>query len=263
MNCKNCNNTLRTDYSFCPDCGGKVVRQRITNKSLIYDFLERYFNLDNTFITTIKHMLLKPESVCGGYIDGLRKKYLNPVSMLAITLTLSGLTLFLMKKIAWESIDFGSVSYVQTSTGGEGKKKIIASTMEYSSVLFLAYIPLLAFSSFIFFNKKNYNFAEHMIISIYGITAFSIISSVYSVITLIINPQFYIDYALLYSLVMVLFCIYVAYRNSNDSIKSLFWKIPLYLLFFLICYMGVSMLTVVILMLTGEISVQDFVPKKH
>ena len=64
MNCKNCNSTLRTDYSFCPDCGAKVVRQRITNKSLIYDFLERYFNLDNTFLKTIWHMLIKPEEVC-------------------------------------------------------------------------------------------------------------------------------------------------------------------------------------------------------
>ncbi|TBN00437.1 DUF3667 domain-containing protein [Hyunsoonleella flava] len=262
MNCKNCNSTLRTDYSYCPDCGGKVVRQRITNKSLIYDFLERYFNLDNTFITTIKHMLVKPENVCGGYINGLRKKYLNPVSMLAITLTLSGLTLFLMKKIAWESIDFGSISYAQTSAGGEGTKKIMASTMEYSSLLYLAYIPVLAFAGLIFFNKKNYNFAEHMIIAIYGITAFSIVSSVYSVITLMINPQFYIDYALLYSLIMILFCAYVAYRNSKDSVKSLFWRVPLYFVFFLMGYMGLSILTMILLFLTGEVSVQDFMPKK-
>ncbi len=262
MNCKNCNNTLRTDYSYCPDCGGKVVRQRMTNKSLIYDFLERYFNLDNTFITTIKHMLVKPETVCGGYIEGLRKKYLNPVSMLAITLTLSGLVLFLMKKIAWDSIDFGSISYAQTSTGGDGTKKIMSSTMEYSSLIYLAYIPILAFSGYLFFNKKSYNFAEHMIIAIYGLTSFSIISSVYSILTLMINPQFYIDYALIYSLIMILFCIYISYRNSKDSVKSLFWRIPMYLIFFLFCYMGISLLTMVVLFFTGEISIQDFIPKK-
>ncbi|MCF7568510.1 hypothetical protein L3X37_09050 [Sabulilitoribacter arenilitoris] len=49
MNCRNCNNTLRTDFSFCPDCGSKIIRNRLTPKSLTYDFLERYFNLDNTF----------------------------------------------------------------------------------------------------------------------------------------------------------------------------------------------------------------------
>ncbi len=262
MNCKNCNNTLRTDYSYCPDCGGKVVRQRITNKSLIYDFLERYFNLDNTFLKTIWHMLIKPEEVCGGYISGLRKKYLNPVSMLAISLTASGFILFLMKKLAWGNIDFSKISYVQTSSGGAGTEKIMASTMEYSSLLFLFYIPVLAFASYVFFNKKNYNLAEHMVTAIYALTSFSIISAVYAIITLLISPQFYIDVALIYSLVMVLFCGYVAYRNSLDKKTSLFWRVPLFLMVFLVGYFGISILTLGALLITGEISFQDFMPAK-
>ncbi|GGD28633.1 DUF3667 domain-containing protein [Hyunsoonleella pacifica] len=261
MNCKNCNSTLRTDYSYCPDCGGKVVRQRITNKSLVYDFLERYFNLDNTFLKTISHMITKPEEVCGGYISGLRKKYLNPVSMLAISLTSSGFILFLMKKIAWENIDFSKVSYAQTSSGGAGTEKIMASTMEYSSLLFLFYIPVLAFASYVFFNKKNYNLAEHIVTAIYALTTFSIISSIYAIIMLLANPQFYIDTALIYSVVMVLFCVYVAYKNSQDKKTSLFWRVPLFLLFFLVGYFGISILTIGGLLLTGEISFQDFIPK--
>lgn len=261
MNCRNCNNTLRTDFSFCPDCGSKIIRNRLTPKSLTYDFLERYFNLDNTFLKTIRHMIIKPESVCGGYISGIRKKYLNPISMLAITLTLSGFILFLMKKVAWSSIDFSKISYAQTSSGGVGTEKIMASTMEYSSILFLFYIPILAFASYLFFNKKQYNFAEHVVISIYALTSFGIIGSIYSIITLLTNPQFYIDVALIYSLVMILFCIYVSYKNSMDNLKSLFWRVPLFLLIFLIGYMGISIITVVILFLTGEISIQDLIPK--
>ena len=260
MDCKNCNNTLRTDFSFCPDCGSKIIRNRLTNKSLIYDFIERYFNLDNTFLKTIWHMITKPEKVCGGYISGLRKKYLNPVSMLAISLTLSGFILFLMKKIAWGSIDFSKISYAQTSSGGSGTEKIMTSTMEYSSLLFLFYIPILAFASYLCFNKKNYNFAEHTVTSIYALTSFSIISAVYAVIVLFISPQFYVDTALIYSLIMVLFCVYVAYKNSMDNLRSLFWRIPLFLLVFLIGYLGVSIITVAVLFLTGEISIQDFVP---
>ena len=143
MNCKNCDDKLRTGFSYCPNCGSKVVRNRLTTKSLAYDFLERYFNLDNTFLNTIWHMVIKPENVCGGYIYGLRKKYLNPVSMLAISLTLSGFILFLMKKIAWSSINFSKISYVKTSSGGVGTEKNMSSTMEYSSLLFLFYILII------------------------------------------------------------------------------------------------------------------------
>lgn len=261
MKCRNCNNSLRTDFSFCPDCGSKIVRNRLTIKNLIYDFLERYFNLDNTFFKTIWHMIIKPKDICGGYISGLRKKYLNPASMLAISLTISGFVIFLMKKIAWESIDFSKISYMQTSSGGTGTEKIMSSTMEYSSLLFLFYIPILAFSSYLFFNKQKYNFAEHIITSIYALTTFSIISALYAIPVLLVNPQFYIDTALIYSLIMVLFCVYVAYKNSMDSIKSLFWRVPLFFLIFLIGYMGVSIATVAILFITGEISIQDFIPQ--
>jgi len=261
MNCKNCNNTLRTDFSFCPDCGSKIIRTRLTSKSLIYDFLERYFNLDNTFLKTVWHMVIKPEDVCGGYISGIRKKYLNPISMLAISLTLSGFILFLMKKLAWSTIDFSKISYAQTSSGGTGTEKIMISTMEYSSMLFLFYIPILAFASYLFFNKKNYNIAEHTITGIYALTSFSIIGFIYAILAIIISPQFYFETALWYSLIMVMYCIYVSYKNSKDSIRSLFWRIPMFLLIFLIGYMCVSILTIAGLFITGEISIQDFAPK--
>lgn len=262
MHCKNCNNSLRTDFSYCPDCGSKVIRNRLTVKNLIYDFLERYFNLDNTLLQTLWHMIIKPEAVCGGYISGIRKKYLNPVSMLAISLTLSGFILFLMKKVAWKYIDFSKISYAQTSSGSAGTEKIMASTMEYSSLLFLLYIPILAFASYLFFNKKNYNLAEHTISAIYALTSFSILGFAYTLTALLISPQFYLDMALIYLLIIVLFCVYVAYKNSMDNLKSLFWRIPLFLMIFFIGYMGVSMATVVVLFITGEVSIQDFVPKK-
>ena len=261
MNCKNCDNTLRTDFSYCPDCGSKVIRKRLTNKSLIYDVIERYFNLDNTFLKTIWHMIVKPAQVCGGYISGLRKKYLNPVSMLAISLTLSGFIIFLMKKIAWENIDFNSISYAQTSSGGSGTKKIMALTMEYSSILFLFYIPILAIASYLFFNKKEYNLAEHAVIAIYALTSFSIVSAVYSIITLCVQPQLYFDTAVLYSVLMALYCMYVAIRNSKYRLKSLFWRIPMYCLVVLMGYIGISILTFVVLFLTGQVSPQDFAPK--
>lgn len=262
MTCKNCNSTLRTDYSFCPDCGAKVIRNRITAKSLIFDFLERYFNLDNTFLKTLWHMIVKPQKVCGGYITGLRKKYLNPVSMLAISLTTSGFLIFLMKKLAWNKIDFSKISYAQTSSGGIGTEKIMSATMEYGSLITFLYIPVIAFASFVVFNKKKYNYPEHIISSIYSLTSFSIISLLYAVTILLIDPQLYFDTALLYSLLMILFCLYVAYKNSGNKISSLFWRIPVFLLVLLVGYMIVSVGTFTILFLTGDISVQDFIPKK-
>ncbi|MGA1227051.1 MAG: hypothetical protein ACO3VF_07420 [Tamlana sp.] len=101
-----------------------------------------------------------------------------------------------------------------------------------------------------------------MVIYIYALTSFSIVSVIYATFSLFINPQFYFDSALFYSLIMVLFCVYVAYRNSGNNLKSLFWRIPMFLLVFLIGYLGISIASVGILFLTGEISIQDFTPNQ-
>ena len=96
MQCKNCGNQLRTDYSYCPNCGAKVIRNRITVKNLWFDIVDRYFNLDNTFLKTFLHLFTKPQIVIEGYINGIRRKYLNPISYLGISLTLSGFLVCLL-----------------------------------------------------------------------------------------------------------------------------------------------------------------------
>lgn len=99
MNCKNCANSLQTDYSFCPDCGAKVIRNRLTIKNLLSDITERYFNLDNTFLRTFLHLFTKPDVVINGYVNGTRRKYLNPISYFGIALMLAGFLMFFMRKV--------------------------------------------------------------------------------------------------------------------------------------------------------------------
>ena len=72
MFCKNCERQLRTDFRFCPDCGAKIIRNRITLKNLWGDVVERVFNIDNTFLKTFGHLFSKPEVVIEGYIEGTR-----------------------------------------------------------------------------------------------------------------------------------------------------------------------------------------------
>ncbi|MGB5646688.1 MAG: DUF3667 domain-containing protein, partial [Muriicola sp.] len=99
MNCKNCQTPQRTDFKYCPNCGAKVVQNRLSFKNITYDITERYFNLDNTFIKTVVQLCIRPETVIDAYIQGVRRKYLNPMSHLGIALTLSGLLIFIMQKV--------------------------------------------------------------------------------------------------------------------------------------------------------------------
>ena len=161
MECKNCAVSLRTDYSYCPACGAKVIRNRITAKSLFYDFTERFFNLDNTFLTTFRDMFRRPEIVIDGYIKGVRKKYLNPISYITIALTVTGIMVFFIKKSFPEGMDFDLFNTGVYSK--ESSKKLTNFMTTYYTFLFLLYIPILASCSWLSFRHKKYNFTENVV----------------------------------------------------------------------------------------------------
>lgn len=91
MNCKNCNTSLTLESDFYNCCGAKVIRNRLTIKNLFEHLIETYLNYDNKFLQTFIGLIKCPENVIGSYVFGVRKKYINPLSFLAISLTLSGI----------------------------------------------------------------------------------------------------------------------------------------------------------------------------
>ena len=89
MNCKNCGNPLEKQEHFCGVCGGKVVTLRMTFKILFEDFSENVFGFDTRFFKTIKKTFLQPHLIITEYLDGVRKRYMNPFGFLAISAAIS------------------------------------------------------------------------------------------------------------------------------------------------------------------------------
>ena len=90
MNCKNCKTELSIDSSYCNTCGGRVVRNRLTFRNLFEHITETFFNFDNKLLRTFIDLFTKPERVIAGYISGVRRQYVNPISYLALVLTIGG-----------------------------------------------------------------------------------------------------------------------------------------------------------------------------
>jgi uncharacterized membrane protein YvbJ len=84
MSCKNCGLALIEETNFCTACGAKVIRNRLTIKNLLEHAVEEFLSIDNKFLITITHLFTRPEVVIDGYINGLRKKYMNPISFLQL-----------------------------------------------------------------------------------------------------------------------------------------------------------------------------------
>ncbi len=105
MECKNCSSTLRDEAGFCSYCGSRVIKERISFKFLFQEFLDKVLSVDNRLLKTFWHLLTKPHQVIDSYVNGVRKRYFNPVSYLLISITLASIYIFFIKDIALESIE--------------------------------------------------------------------------------------------------------------------------------------------------------------
>lgn len=212
MNCRNCNTHLRLEYRFCPVCGAKTEVRRITFKALTTDLVDRVFNLDNSVVRTFTGLFVKPEAVIDGYLSGLRKRYLNPVSYLGIALTLSGVILFLIQRFFKENIDFtGGVE----SANPEFSAKWTDIVFDFNALFFLAFLPMLALPAYLITNKVRYNLAEYTVVFIYVLAHFSIVSFPIALITLLIDPNQYLAVNQPLQVLMLLYSLYVIWRLNR------------------------------------------------
>ncbi|GAB4514298.1 MAG: hypothetical protein Tsb004_22290 [Allomuricauda sp.] len=256
MTCKNCDARLRTDYLYCPACGAKVIRNRITIKNLWTDFLERYFNLDNTFIRTVLHLTTTPEVVIEGYLQGIRRKYLNPISYMGIAITLSGLIVFLMVK----SGDAMNFDMLNNNVSTRYQEKLMDFILDYQALIFLLFVPMMTIAGWLCFDQKRYNFAERTIIFMYALAHYSLVIFLPSIIVLFFIPEQYFIFSFLGILFMVVYTTYVIIRISKSRGVALIARLLLFYFILLILYFAFSIALPLFLLLIGELKVEDFLP---
>lgn len=250
MKCKNCDRLLRTDYSFCSNCGAKIIRNRITLKNLWFDFTERFFNLDNTFIKTFKHLFSRPNEVIVGYINGTRKRYLNPISYFTIAITLGGLFVYIHTEFFPDAMDFMLLKDDPNSLtdaekfGNNFQKKINTFMFKYQSLVYLAMLPFLALiSKLIFINKKQFNLSEHFVVNIYAYSQLSIIINTVYILLLWNSKLLY--YASMFSMVFQIgYYTWIFHKIFKLTLKQTFIKLLLFLtlfgaIFFVIIIIGI------------------------
>ncbi len=177
--CKNCGTTLRESDNFCPNCGGKVVKNRLTIINLFEHFLEQFFNYDNKFLRTLIDLVRKPEVVIGGYVSGVRKRYMNPIGFFAVALTLTGISIFITQKLFPEAMDFSTFDFGPSNKKSEDLdvgKATVNMMSDYSSIMVMMNIPLYALTSrLVFLRNKKYNYIEHIIFFLYTVAEISIV----------------------------------------------------------------------------------------
>ena len=235
--CVNCEQFIALDQRFCSHCGGKRIYNKLTWRNLLEDFVDRFFNLENSFLKTFVAMFRQPEDVIGGYINGMRKKYLPAFSYFAIAITLSGFYSFILKgwflqefisaQSSFYGADMASVQVEMTET-------ITNTMMEYQSIYMFLSIPIMALiSKLVFWNYKNYNLVEHFVIYLYTYSHISIISVTLNLL-FIWNTTLLFGVSIVTVLLLFVFTAYVLKRLYQLDNASVILKSSLFLVVMLV-----------------------------
>jgi len=251
MVCKTCENSLRSDFSYCPSCGGKIIRNRLTLKNLWQDLKFQVLDIDNTLFKTFRHLFTKPEVVIKSFISGARKKYMNPVSYIAVAITLTGILVFFIRRAFPEGIDFDVMN-----TGiynAETNKALTDFMLTFYNILFVLQIPILSIAGLLAFSESKYLFSEHLVSFMYIQAQYSIISIPISTLVVVFAPQFYIYLSMCMLILMLSYNLYVLKRlhiiNSGDFLLKGFVFVAL----FGVGYMFLSLVQFIWMFATGVI----------
>jgi len=241
--CVNCEQFIALDQRFCSHCGGKRIYNKLTWHNLLEDFVDRFFNLENSFLKTFVAMFRQPEDVIGGYINGMRKKYLPAFSYFAIAITIAGFFGFVLKNYFLEDVVLSSIQTPMTLNANPEmanfqeniNQDMIGSTRDYLSwvtdnqtLIYVMIIPLLAIiSRLVFWNYKKYNLVEHLVIYLYAYSHIAMITTTVSLM-LIWNSTAYKWWGLITFPIMIFYVGWVLKRLYKMDASSVILKTGLF-----------------------------------
>lgn len=236
MECKNCNTSLNSEQRFCFECGAKVIKNRLTLKNLSADFSEQFLSYDNKFLITFIDLFRKPEVVIHGYINGTRKKYINVIQYLAVSLTLLGLQLFILNKFYPEFFNaaFTDMENYFAMYPEESRPKVekfmtdyFTFINEYQSLVYVLGIPFTAIVTYlVFLKEKLLNFTEHIVLNTYMTAQYVVFSFFIYIIIAVLN----LDVNTLVTLSLVLYVFYygfVFYKIFKLSVAAIILRFML------------------------------------
>jgi len=254
MECKNCRTNLSETAEFCEKCGRKVINHRLNFKTVTAEFLETYISWDNKFFKTFIHLITKPQVVANGYLNGVRKRYMQPFAYMLIILSLYGIYLLLAKEqmlTNLETLNYKGVVNPNPKTQAlqeNFNKKWISFLTNYFSLFTFMTIPFFAFINKIIFKKNN--FIEHNVSLLYAYATYSLISIFIGSLGLIFSIK--VAYLSSFSLfIMIFYHVYFYKKMYNLDIGDTILKTLLFwigMLIYLIVFSIIGFIIVIILM---------------
>ncbi len=182
--CKNCHSPLRETDKFCSECSARVVKNRISYRSILRDIwiTARL----GALVRTLWCLLYRPQVMLKEYLNGTRRKYAFPFAFFTIII---GFAIIFYSTFSEELIQMSSHMELQDLDaikkldeekvpedelsilfGFNNEKELDQAIntfyINHFNLSFFLMVPFFALISLLVF-RKTYNFWEQLIINMY------------------------------------------------------------------------------------------------
>lgn len=257
--CKNCQTPLDDTQEYCGYCGARYIESRFSFTYLLQELSDRYLGTDNVFLRTISHLLYQPEEVVNGYLNGRRKRYTNAINFFAIALTIIGFELVLIKRFFADPMFgmFNQVNNPEAEAIGFSAVGVMQHMLEYQSLYLMLSIPVFAGLSYLVMktHRSKLNYTEHLIIVMYSMSLYTIVSAVTSLFILWLLPELMLTYSGLLYLAMIGYGAFYYARIFKLGAPGVIGRTLLFWTLVVVIYILTIILTVAYMISTGEIEV--------
>lgn len=153
--CKNCDHPLTG--KFCSNCGQKADTRSLNWRWLRHEVQHSVFHVDRGILFTLKQLFTRPGHTINEYLEGKRKRYFPPISMILIPAAVYSLLMYFF------------MPDVSGMIASEQSRKVMETTMrmikEKYALFELALLPLFSFSSWLLLRRYGHNYVEHVVIN--------------------------------------------------------------------------------------------------
>ncbi|OQY93245.1 MAG: hypothetical protein B6D37_12340 [Sphingobacteriales bacterium UTBCD1] len=204
--CSNCGH--KGTGKFCAECGQAFIVKRVTLLSILNEVIHTFTHFDKGFGYTLKELIFHPGTMQKNYLAGQRKNYQKPFSMLFICATLAGLAIYWISRPA----------HLNVTPFEEMREHFYR---HYFVIFQSVMTPFYALITWIAFRKKNFNYAEALILFVYSLAFLLLLTILTNAIDLIPHrfETYYIEIPLMTA--------YFIWTNLNFFNTSSKWLVIL------------------------------------
>ena len=172
-NCLNCFSPITGNY--CANCGQRTSVKRINGRFFIEEILHFFTHFEKTFFKTTWLLLIHPDKILSGYLEGQRKKFHSPIGFFIIWVSLQVFLFYWITNhyhYEWTFIEKVDPESMQ----------IRNLFNQYSALFRLAIIPVAALIHYFILALKRFNYFEILAAFLFLSSAFHFINIINALI---------------------------------------------------------------------------------